>query len=160
MDNNEEKLPMKKSSEQSQTDLVCISQNSKVIKTTDGQCLVSLYNGEMPKPEDYAVAVKRLAIAFPRQEIDFFKIAVEEMADMGFTAERMRDAVANVIRNFRYKELNIADIVSFDRKHKLYTYGQMCAKLVCNGGTEKDTDSFRKVQIDGQTYWYLPSENL
>lgn len=157
---NAENLPMRKSSEQSPKDLACISPSDKIIKTTDGQYFMSLYNGDMPKPEDYAIAVKRLSCAFPRQDMDFFKIAVEEMADMGFTAERMKDAVANVIRNFRYKELNVADIVSFDRKRKLYTHGQMLAKLVCNGGTEKSTDSFRKVDIDGQTFWYLPSENM
>ena len=110
--------------------------------------------------ENGAVAIKKLATAFPNQSRDFFLLLVERMLDNNFTAQRGVDAVNWIIDNFAYKQINIADVIKFDRKRKLYTYGQMCAKLVCNGGTEKDSDSFRKIQIDGQPYWYLPCENM
>ncbi|MBQ5779093.1 MAG: hypothetical protein IIW13_03795 [Paludibacteraceae bacterium] len=77
----------------------------------------------------------------------------------GFTKERCADAVNHIIDNFAYKQINIADVIKFDRKRKVYTHGQMLAKLVCNGGTEASTDNFRKCEIDGQIYWYLPNEN-
>ena len=110
--------------------------------------------------EDGAMAIKKLTIAFPNQSRDFFLLLVERMLANDFSAQRCSDAINWLMDNFAYKQINIADVIKFDKKRKVYTYGQMCAKLVCNGGTEKDTDSFRKVQIDGQTYWYLPSENL
>ena len=152
-------LPMRKSSQPSQLVSVEQLQNNK-ITTINGECYISRYQDGPPLPEDFAIAVKKLSVAFPQQSPEFFSLAVEEMSQMGFTRQRMADAVTNLIRTFQYKQPNISDIVSYDKKRKLYTYGQMCAKLVCNGGTEKDTDSFRKVQIDGQTYWYHPSENL
>lgn len=123
-------------------------------------CELSIYNDQKMTAENGAVAIKKLATAFPNQSRDFFLLLVERMLDNNFTAQRGEDAVNWIIDNFAYKQINIADVIKFDRKRKLYTYGQMCAKLVCNGGTEKDTDSFRKIQIEGQTYWYLPSENL
>ena len=147
-------LPMKKSSKLSLGGSDCTLPTkitgTQIIKNQQGECFISLYQDEKPRPEDYAMAVKRLSVAFPQQSVDFFKLAVQEMAD----------AVTHLIRTFQYKQPNIADIVSYKKLRRVYTYGQMCAKLVCNGGTEESSDSFSKVEIDGKIYWYLPSENI
>jgi len=42
------------------------------------------------------------------------------------------DAINHLIDNFQYKEMNISDIVGFDRKRKLYTYSDVC-NLVTKG---------------------------
>lgn len=152
-------LPMRKSSQPSPLVSVEQQQNNK-ITTINGECYISRYQDGPPLPEDFAIAVKKLSVAFPQQSPEFFSLAVEEMAQMGFTRQRMADAVTNLIRTFQYKQPNISDIVSYDKKRKLYTYGQMCAKLKCNGGTEETTDSFSIVEIDGKKYWYLPNENI
>lgn len=157
-------LPMKKLSKLSQGGSGCTLPTkitgTQIIKNQQGECFISLYQDEKPRPEDYAMAVKRLSVAFPQQSVDFFKLAVQEMADMGFTRQQMADAVTHLIRTFLYKQPNIADIVSYKKLRRIYTYGQMCAKLVCNGGTEESSDSFSKVEIDGKIYWYLPNENI
>lgn len=152
-------LPMRKSSQPSP--LVSVEQQqANKITTINGECYISRYQDGPPLPEDFAIAVKKLSVAFPQQSPEFFSLAVEEMAQMGFTRQRMADAVTNLIRTFQYKQPNISDIVSYDKKHKIYTYGQMLSKLVCNGGTEPTTDSFSIVKIDGKTYYYLPNENI
>jgi hypothetical protein len=72
-------------------------------------------------PADIAVAIKKLTLAFPRMESDFCNLLSERLIANGFTQERLRNAVDHVIDNFLYKELNIADIILYDRRVKLYT---------------------------------------
>lgn len=156
--NNNKDLPMRKSSAQSQVASLCTMVTKLTIK--ENHCEISIYNDQKMTAENGAVAIKKLATAFPSQSHDFFLLLVERMLANNFTAKRCEEAVGWLIDNFAYKQINIADVIKFDKKRKVYTYGQMCAKLISNGGTEKDTDSFRKIQIDGQTYWYLPNENL
>lgn len=117
---------------------------------------ISQYNDERPRPEDYAVIVKRLSIAFPQQTPAFFALAVQEMADMGFSRQRMYDSATNLIRTFQYKQPNISDLVSFDKRRRLYSYSQMISMLKCNGGTYT-ADDFEAITIDEQKkpYWAL-----
>lgn len=152
-------LPTRKSSKPSPLVSAELQQANK-ITTINGEFYISRYQDGPPRPEDFAIAVKKLSVAFPQQSPEFFSLAVEEMAQMGFTRQRMADAVTNLIRTFQYKQPNISDIVSYDRKKKIYTYGQMLSKLRCNGGTEESTDSFSKVEINGKIYYYLENENL
>ena len=153
-------FPMQKSSRQSQVALRSTMQaNALIINEKEGCCEISKYNDSPMTAEDSVVVIKKLTTAFPSQSRDFFLLLLERMMANGFTKDRCADAVNHIIDNFAYKQINIADVIKFDKKRKVYTYGQMCAKLICNGGTEKSTDSFRKVEIDGRTYWFLPGEN-
>lgn len=135
-----------------------VSSNKLVI--LENHCEISAYTDETMKPTDSAVVVKKLSVAFPAQSNEFFALLAQRMLANGFTRQRCNDAVNWLIDNFAYKQINIADVIKFDRKRKVYTYGQMCAKLVCNGGTERSTDDFEKCEINGKMYWYLPSENI
>lgn len=62
----------------------------------------------------------------------FFDLLSERIVSNGFTCERLKDAVNSVIDGFGYKELNISDIIRYDRKIKLYTYAEV-AELVTSG---------------------------
>lgn len=156
---NKKDLPMRKSSQQSREVSLYTPQTNQLI-IRDTHCELSAYNDNKMSADDGAVAVKKLAVAFPNQSRDFFLLLVERMLSNNFTAQRCVDAVNYLIDNFAFKQINIADVIKFDKKRKVYTYGQMCAKLKCNGGTEESSDSFSKVEIDGKKYWYLPNENL
>ena len=156
---NKKDLPMRKYSQQSQEVSLYTPQTNQLI-IRDTHCELSAYNDNKMSADDGAVAVKKLAVAFPNQSRDFFLLLVERMLSNNFTAQRCADAVNYLIDNFAFKQINIADVIKFDRKRKVYDYGQMLAKLVCNGGTEKSTESFKKCEIDGRTFWYLPSENI
>lgn len=80
----------------------------------------------------------------------FFEILYERLDKNGFTGERLSDAVNHVIDNFPYKELNVADIVSFDKRAKLYSYAQMCNEIA-NG--QAVMDEFQRLEVDGKNYW-------
>lgn len=63
--------------------------------------------------------------AFPRMSNEFFILLSEYILKENFTEERLRDAVDKIICNFQYKELNISDIISFDKRIKLYTWNDV-----------------------------------
>ena len=77
----------------------------------------------------------------------------ERLIANGFTDERLTDAVNNVIDNFQYKELNISDIVKFDKKMKLYNYKD-ATNLVTEKGYEFGIDLHRTIRDDG-VYWTM-----
>lgn len=54
-------------------------------------------------------------------EIAFWNLLSECIIDNDFTEQRFLDCIKNVLYNFRYKELNISDIISFDKRIKLYS---------------------------------------
>ena len=119
------------------------------MKSSDGSLMVSLYQGGEASGTDIAVSMKRLQTAFPKMDNAFFNLLAERVLDNGFTAERLKDAVNHVLDNFQYKELNISDIIRFDRRAKLYTYGEVC-QLVTSG--KAGWEDFEKREIGGKVY--------
>lgn len=69
--------------------------------------------------------INRLSVAFPKMSKEFFVLLSEYVIKEKFTEERLKDAVDNVITNFQYKELNISDIIRFDKRIKLYTWNDV-----------------------------------
>lgn len=100
--------------------------------------------------------MRRLQSAFPKQTKEFFNVLAERLIANGFTDERLTDAVNNVIDNFRYKELNIADIVCFDKKMKLYNYQEAC-RLVTEKGYKFGKD-LERISMDDRVYWILKTK--
>ena len=58
-------------------------------------------------------------------EKDFWNLLAERIFENGFTEQRINDAVNKILDNFQYKELNISDIIRFDRRKKLYTASEV-----------------------------------
>lgn len=90
-----------------------------------------------------------LARAFPKHEAGFFKLLTERVVANGFTAKRLNDAVNYLVDNFQYKELNISDIIKFDKKVKLYTYNEVCSMVTRGEATFED---FSLKEIDGKVF--------
>ena len=113
---------------------------------------VSIY---MDSLSDIGVArsMRKLQSAFPKQSKEFFNVLAERLIANGFTDQRLTDAVNNLIDNFKFKELNIADIVKFDKKMKLYNYKEAC-KLVTEDGFEFGKD-LQRISMDDNTYWIM-----
>ena len=110
---------------------------------------VSLYRDNEASPRDIAISMKRLELGFPKMEKGFFDLLAERVIANGFTASRLKDAVNHVLDNFQYKELNISDIIRFDRRVNLYTYSDVC-QLVTRG--EAAWDDFVKREINGTMF--------
>lgn len=118
-------------------------------KDSNGQMSVSLYRDNEASPRDIAISMKRLELAFPKMERGFFDLLAERIIANGFTVSRLKDAVNHVLDNFQYKELNISDIIRFDRRVKLYTYSEVC-QLVTSG--KAVWEDFEKRMINGTVF--------
>jgi len=121
----------------------------KPIKTNDESFELSLYADEYPTKDDFIAASNRLSIAFPKMTKEFFILLTEFIIKNEFTSKRLSDAVNHVIANFQYKELNISDIIKFDRRVKLYT-GKEFVNAQMSGISP---DEFEKREIDGKIYF-------
>lgn len=88
-------------------------------------------------------------MAFPKMNNGFFDLLAERIAANKFTSKRLYDAVNSLIDNFNYKELNIADIIKFDKKAKLYSYNEVC-RMVSKG--EVSFSDFEIREINGECY--------
>jgi len=88
---------------------------------------------------------------------EFFVLLTEFLITENFTKQRLKDAVNYVIKNFPYKELNISDIIRYDRKVKLYTHSEASA-LVTQG--KASFEDFEKREIDGKIFRILKSDTI
>ncbi len=111
---------------------------------SDGTRTLTLYNDQLSKI-GIAKGIKKLQISFPRQTAEFFNVLSERLIANGFTDKRFEDAVNNVIDNFQYKELNISDIVKFDKNVRLYTYEEATKELDKNGIPLECFPVFKKI---------------
>ena len=98
----------------------------QITKSQSKECSISLYGGEPAGAQEIAESISRLMDAFPKMENEFFNLLSERVRANKFTTKRLNDAINHLIDNFNYKELNIADIVKFDKKVKLYSYNDVC----------------------------------
>lgn len=115
----------------------------------DGHYEISSYGKGETTPEVLASEIKKLRVAFPSREPAFFNLLTERIIANGFTDERLRDAVGKALDTFSYKEINISDIIRFDRHVRLYTYPELC-DMVAGGHS---CGNFEMREIDGRKYW-------
>lgn len=95
------------------------------MRNNDGETSISVYSGKAATPKEVAVGMKRLKVAFPKMGNEFFNLLAERVVDNGFTSDRLNHAINHVLDNFQYKELNISDIIRFDRRVRLYTHNEV-----------------------------------
>ena len=110
---------------------------------------VSLY---IDKPADKITMmqeVKKLIAAFPEMTSDFIILLVDRLTENNFTEQRVKDAINNIIDTNPYKRPAIADIISFDRKVKTYSYNEMVA--MCN--QYRTSEDFKIVELGGKKRW-------
>jgi predicted GNAT superfamily acetyltransferase len=92
--------------------------------------------------------------AFPQLPVGFYNILHDMIRDDGFSDSRLVDAVKHVIKTCVYPTPTIAQIVNFDRRIKLHTYGEVCA-MISKGYRMVD---FEKRKYRGGMFWVLKSE--
>lgn len=133
----------------SSTEVLPLELPANLTKKQNDDCFISLYNGEAASPKEIAVSLGRLMMAFPKMSNGFFDLLAERIAANKFTSRRLYDAINSLIDNFNYKELNIADIIKFDKKAKLYSYNEVC-RMVSKG--EVSFSDFEIREINGECY--------
>lgn len=131
------------------------SQGQQLINN-NGKYEISIYSGNLT-PIVVLQNINRLKTSFPKMSDDFFNILSERLSDNGFSDERMKDAVNYVIDNFQYKELNVSDIIKFDKRVKLYTYNEVC-NMVTKG--QANFSDFDIREINGNFFRVKKSDLL
>ena len=108
---------------------------------------ISIYSGPVATQTEIKSEVRKLMAAFPQVSNDFLIVLIERMIDKKFTKERIKEAINHVIDTNPYQRPSIADIISFDRKIKVYTYSEISSK--CYPGYSA-FDHFEKIEIEGR----------
>jgi hypothetical protein len=126
-------------------------QLSKLSSITSNYSEISVYSDELARPETVKPEVKKLLAAFPDVDNDYLIVLIDRLIKNGFTRQRVTDAINHVIDNCHYKKPMIAEIVSFDKKTKLFTYEEICQK--CTHGYSA-FDRYERVEIDGRIRYF------
>ena len=108
---------------------------------------ITLYNDKQAEPRLIAEEVVKLKSAFPAISNEFLDVLSERIYANNFTEERIRDAVVYVLDNFRYRQPTIADVISFDKRVKVYSYAQILRMLVEVGPSV--WNDYKPVKIEG-----------
>lgn len=126
---------------------------TEIIRGNDYSQVSIYHKGAKATQEQLIRNIAKLEMAFPKMQRDFFKILLERIDANNFSNKRLENAVNYVIDKFQYKELNVADIISWDRKINIYTYEQICNlihKSMIKGFEDTETR-----EINGTKYWVL-----
>jgi hypothetical protein len=77
--------------------------------------------------------------------------------DKGFSNERLKDAVNNVIDTCQYPVPTLANFLSFDRRVKIYNYSEMSNAVLSQAITQ---DAFAKIKIEEKPFWVKTSDKV
>lgn len=75
----------------------------------------------------------------------------ERMIEHKWSDSRVRDAVNNLIDTHPYKSINPANVLSYDRREKLFSYPQMVEQVNKYGSRVWETHTM--IEVDGVKYW-------
>lgn len=70
--------------------------------------------------------IKKLRRAFPQLQVDFTDILLERAKEKKWTDRRLTDAVNNLIDTCQYPQPTLANVLSYDKRIKTYSYTDMC----------------------------------
>lgn len=104
-----------------------------------------------------AKAQAMLLKGFPAIDVVFIDLLDDRVKSLGFTDQRLMDAVLHVIDTCKYPTPAIADIVQFDRSIDLYTYPQL-VKL--NNLMPGMFAKHKRVEVYGRTDLYCHVNNI
>lgn len=85
---------------------------------------VTLYNGNPASDNEIMVACGMICTAFNQNSKEFVALLAKYIKSSGFTSKRLSDAVDYVIEHHQFPTITIADVISYDKKIKLYNYAQ------------------------------------
>lgn len=124
---------------------------SKRSKETSGICLtrkgdhleMSVYSGELTK-KSVAESFFKLKNAFPNLSKVFFDVFSDRVKEHKFNNDRLKNAVNHVIDNCIYPQPTIAQIISYDKLVKIYTWHDISKMLNEN---KKAFETYQSIRI-------------
>jgi hypothetical protein len=88
---------------------------------------ISLYGEGKVSASGFALNIVKLKRAFPKLPDGWYTILEEMLDEEKFTDQRLTDAVNHLIKTSIYPEPTIANLLTFDRKAKIWTYEEALA---------------------------------
>jgi hypothetical protein len=126
-------------------------QRSTALSTTCTE--ISLYNDQPAETDHIKNECRRLQLVFPVIKAEFILIMAERIKARKMTGKQLTDAIDNLIDNFKYQHPTVADVVSWDRRIKLYSYDEAVNHANKIGGYLSEI--FDKTNVNGQIRWIL-----
>ena len=117
------------------------------VTETDNDSSISLYQGQLT-PQCVVSASIKLKNTFPALPTGFYDVLNDRIKEKGFSDQRLMDAINHVIDTCVYPTPTIANIISFDKRIKLYTYDEVL-KLLDTGAS---FDDFKVIERNGKKY--------
>ena len=101
----------------------------------------------------------KLKIAFPSITKEFMQLLIERVVLNKFTSQKFNDAVLHVIENYKYPNLTIADIISYDVKTriKLLDYYQL---LELRKQDESQANNYISIDVGESKPLYTTKESF
>lgn len=99
-------------------------QNSLSINSDENS--ISIYRRDKLSNKCIVQQTNKIKNAFPSLSIEFYDILFDRIKDLGFSDKKLNDAVNHMIDNCIYPVPTIANIISFDKRIKVYTYNEIC----------------------------------
>lgn len=114
---------------------------------------ISLYGHGKVSPTALAHGIALIKRAFPKLVIGWYKVLEDMIDEEGFTDERFRDAIKNLIKTCPYPEPTIANVLGYDKKIKIFNHYELMEKHKTDfyPGTKFDLRNFYEaINISGQ----------
>jgi len=119
---------------------------------------LSVYDDELIDERDVVKNIMRIRKSFPDLHDGFYEIISEMVFKLRFTKKQLEDAADNLIINFRYgREPNPAEILSWDKKIRLYSWNEIAD--ICDKENSSVWDKFQKVKISGYDKIFYVKKN-
>ena len=123
---------------------------------------LTVYRDRKATADDVKMGIGKLDAAFPNsfktenEKTKFYAILTEMVIRQGLSSKQLSDAIYNCLVNCKtYKQINISDIVGYDKRLKLYGYNEMCV-MVTKG--EAEMSDFYRVKIRDKYFYIKKSE--
>jgi hypothetical protein len=113
---------------------------------------LSIYKPDKPTQDVLAWGLKTLQACYPDTNAIVFDILLDRFKANQWGNKKIKDAINHLIETHVYKTINPANILTFDRKRKLYSYNQMI-EMVNKFGAQV-WDKHDKENINGRI-WYF-----
>lgn len=122
------------------------------VKADNGSMSISLYNDQPADEAAWAVQALRITSVFPEvgSNAAFMNELSKAVARKRMTAKQLEDAIDNLVDNCKYPRFSISEVVSYDKKVRLYSHAECCE--ICSHGVSWN-DTFDTVKVDGKVFW-------
>lgn len=137
---------------------VCLAGIPAVAKRENDERYITLYADQQADVRDIATQLNRLKAAFPRNEAVFFNLLAERIVARGMTRSQLTEAVNRLIDGFQYKELNVSDVIGWDKRIKLYSHSEV-KDLCALPNPKAEWTDFKVVQV-GESYYRVKRSDL